>query len=608
MSNNKRAATLVLVLSFLMTSQLICQNTDDEEKNTFLNNKTLNNTKSLQKYYQNIFQKKQKETLSDLIPSFDVDKEMLLEKLKEAIPIDGPINPDKYYVGPGDILEINVWSDIPFNFTAIINPEGKIIIPTIGEIDLRNSTLSQAKSKVEDVIGNKFLKAEVTTNLIHPRIFSVTVSGIVNNPGSYYANALQRVDQVIYLANMKLPNVQNDLSQLESREREKLNRPEAIKYFDEDIITEKELKFSLRNIKVIRRSGDTINVDLVSYYSTGSLAHNPYLMDGDRVIVPNLSMEGNSISISGAVRLEGTYEYSPTDSLGKIFQIAQGPTATADLRKIDLYRYSNNSKGFQHFEFNLEKIITGETEDIQLMPNDRIAIREIYPRPANLSVRVIGEVKYPGLYPIVYNKTKLADIIANAGGFTTEASLADAKVLRQPGVKDPALENPDYVRLLNLRLSDLDEEEREYFNYESAIKRNFLSVDFRGLFVDGDSSHNVKLIDNDIILVPRKTNAVYVYGQVAKPGYIDYRDDLEYEDYIRIAGNYTVMASDGDTKIIKAGSNNWLDPDDTKLEPGDSIFVPREKDRDFEYYFGWFSRIVGVLGGIATIIILVTRS
>ena len=67
------------------------------------------------------------------------------------------------------------------------------------------------------------------------------------------------------------------------------------------------------------------------------------------------------------------------------------------------------------------------------------------------------------------------------------------------------------------------------------------------------------------------------------------------------------MADDSEIRVIKAGTQNWIDPEDTQIEIGDAVWIPRIREKDFEYYFNWFARIVAVLGGIATIILLVTQ-
>ena len=603
MKKIKIIGLLVLIFNVLMFSQ------QERDTQNFLSNKSLLNTKSLQEYYQNVFKTSQPAEQTGIAPAFDVNKEEILAKMKEAIPLQGPVDAEQYFVGPGDIFSIDVWSNIPMNFVVPVTPEGTLLIPSVGKIDVKNLTLSELKEIVKTELRKDFIKGDITVTLLSPRIFIVNVSGVVNNPGMYYASATQRVDAAVYQANLTSKLQQSSIDKFNPQEqRDLLNRSDVITYFGSDKLIQEPLKISLRNIKVVRNTGnDTVNVDLIRYYATGNTRFNPFLQDGDRIIVPNLNLRGNSITISGAVRLEGTYEYLKGDSLSSVFEIAQGPQALADLENVDLYRMNPKTGEVSHLIVNFKKIKNGKEQDIALQPNDRIVVREIFPRPLPLSVTIKGAVKRPGLYPILKNKTTLSQIINDAGGFLSEASLAEAKVIRTQGVLDAAFENPDYERLVKMRLSDMDKEQREYYNFEAAIKRKTVSVNFKKLFEENEKDQDVYLEDGDIILIPAKSNTVFVYGQVAQPGYLNYKPDTDYEYYLAEAGGITEMADKCEIRVIKAGTNLWLDPDDTTLEPGDAIWVPRVKERDFSYYFDWFSKVVAVAGGVATIYLLIQK-
>ncbi|MFC2083896.1 SLBB domain-containing protein [Bacteroidota bacterium] len=571
-----------------------------------LRNLTLEDTKSIEKYYLNVFSRKKSETEDEIKPAFDIDKQELLKTLRESIPLSGPIDPQQYIVGPGDVFEIHVWGDIPLQHVTSVTPEGSIIIPTHGIVEVSNITLEKVKSVIEKSLRKDYLKGEITITLLSPRIFTVNVTGIVKNPGNYYATPLNRVDEVLYMSNLSLKF--EEIAPLETENRkEQMNTDEFIQYFNEDIQLDQQKKMSLRNIYLIRNNSDTIEVDLIRFYASGDNKYNPLLRDGDRVVVPNLDIRSNTITISGEVRLEGSYEYTSNDSLLSVFNISQGATKSADLESVDLYRLLEDTGELKHTVINVKKIYSGEQEDISLKPNDRIIVRRKYPHPVPENIVIKGEVKRPGMYPVVRNKTTLSQVIEWAGGFTSNAALSEAKVIRGAEPLDPAENNPDYKRLTEMRLSDLNYNQRRSFNIEYAIERNFVSVNFEKLFIDEDETRDIYLEDGDIVLIPAKSYTIYTFGQVAKPGYLTFIEGMDYRYYIHKSGGYAELSDESEVMIIKAGSKLWMEPDETELEPGDAIFVPREIDVDFTFYFNWFSRIVAVLGGVATIILLVTK-
>lgn len=597
---------IVLVLNFIC--DLSAQQKTRDEQN-FISNQLLKGmtSQALQEYYQSVYNQQQQKAQPGLLPSFDVDKTKLLEKLKEAIPLEGPIDPQTYVVGPGDLLEINVWSAVPFVNTALVTPEGTIIIPTVGVIDVAGKTLAEAKTLVSSAVRKVYIKGDITTSLLSPRIFSVTISGVVNNPGNYYAAAVQRADQVIYQANLQSPVAASKLSLLEEQKKNLAERDEVLKYYRDDEQDQPPLNFSLRNIKLIRKTGDTLAVDLVRYYATGNTRFDPLLQDGDRIIVPNLNLEGNSLTITGAVRLQGTYEFFPGDSLSSIFEIAQGPTGYADLEQVDLYRTDPRTGQISHQVIDYTKIQRREIPDLPLQPMDRIVVREKYPREFPHSVRIRGEVVRPGLYPITRNGTRLSEIIRLAGGFTPYAALANARIIRWDEPLDKLEFNPDYQRLFDMRLSDMNATDREYFNFEALLKRNLVAVDFQRLFIRGDSSHDVILQDGDLIFIPSNQNTILVLGQVPFPGQQQFIAGKDYKYYIQQAGGVSYKAWESKVRIIKAGNKNWLKPNKTRLEPGDTIWVPRVRENRFEMTFYWISRVLEVGGSAATIWLLLTR-
>lgn len=594
---------VVLVLNFAI--DLFAQQKIRDEQN-FISNQLPKGmaSQTLQEYYQSVYSQQQAQVQPGLMPSFDIDKTKLLERLKEIIPLEGAIDPTTYIVGPGDLLEINVWSAVPFVNTALVTPEGTIIIPTVGIIEVTGKSLAEVKSLISSAVRKVYIKGDITTSLLSPRIFSVTISGVVNNPGNYYAAAVQRADQVIYQANLQSPIAASKLSLLEEPKTNLAQRDEVLKYYRSDELDQQPLNFSLRNIKLIRKSGATLPVDLVRYYATGNTRFDPLLLDGDRIIVPNLNLEGNSLTITGAVRLQGTYEYFPGDSISSIFEIAQGPTGSADLSQVDLYRTDANTGQINHQVIDYSKIQNRELPDIPLQPMDRIVVRERYPREFPHSVRVRGEVIRPGLYPITRNRTRLTEIIKLCGGFTPYASLTNARIIRFDEPLDKLELNPDYQRLFDMRLSDMNATDREYFNFEALLKRNVIAVDFQKLFNHGDSTRDVILQDGDLIFIPNNQHTILVLGQVPFPGQQQFIGGKDYKYYIHQAGGVSYKAWESRVRIIKAGNKNWLKPGKTKLEPGDTIWVPRVRENRFEMTFYWIARVIEVGGSVATIWLL----
>ncbi len=51
-----------------------------------------------------------------------------------------PVDPDKYQIGPEDLLFIRVWREPDFTLPVAVRPDGKITMPLIGELPAAGQT------------------------------------------------------------------------------------------------------------------------------------------------------------------------------------------------------------------------------------------------------------------------------------------------------------------------------------------------------------------------------------------------------------------------------------------------------------------------------------
>lgn len=517
-----------------------------------------------------------------------------LSLVPESFPtlaLEEAINPDEYVLNAGDVLEVNIFGSVPITLRSMISPEGTLSLRTIGIFEAKGKSLTQLKKELERAVTRLYKASSLGLSLYQPRSFLVMVSGAVSQRGQHVATALDRVDKVFYLANAQGPPPP-DAAQLAAR-----------RLYPE---TPPLLRASLRNITLRHRDGTTEPVDLIRYFMTGDRRFNPRLREGDVIEVPNLQPENmDLVGIDGAVQLPALYEYSRYDSLSTLYKIALGATKHADLEHVQITRWQNGQ--FERLTYNLADILAGKAPDVPLLPHDRVQVRlKSFARIGNVSVR--GAVVYPGFFAIESQKTTLKEVIAMAGGFTPEAQLSAARIFRRPksdeGVPLPANIPPDldFIRQQLIRTGDLDAEEIANFNLEFGARRNYVSADFRAIF--NNQSPDIVLEDGDLIIVPRDAGTVYVFGQVANPGYIKYVPGRTYKEYIALAGGET-NESTGDIRILKAGSYEWKFPHETAVESGDWIFVPKKFQKTFAQQMAEITPVVSIISTLATLALLI---
>lgn len=485
--------------------------------------------------------------------------------------LEKPIDPETYIVGPGDILSVNIWSAPPLNFTVQITTEGTAIIPTVGEVKVSGLTLSEAKKSIIQKIKSKYITSEITTTLIVPRSFNVTVTGYVLNEGKYKVRSIDRVSSAIGLAFLPTDSFQ-------------LMRRGTIV----DSVNFRKI--------LLKRNGEVVNVDLRKYFATGDDKYNPYLREGDWIIVQRRDMS-SFVAIYGAVNKPGVYEFVQGDKLTDIVEIAGGTIESADLENVEIIRLDEEGKLKEKININLRKILNGEASDLTLESNDRIFIPEKRTLKQNYTVTVAGEVKYPGTYPISRNGTMLSELISKAG-LAISSDLDNAYVIRGGMQFDPKREF--IFRYLLLKNFAFSKEDSLNFSQEIGLLDSvkFVSVNISDVI---NKNSDLELQDGDFIFVPRKQPPmVYVFGQVNNPGFVPYEIGKNYKYYISKAGGFSQLARKGDVKVIKRKTYLWYDAGRTEIEPGDFIFVPKKVVREPIYYWNLAKDIILTVGAVAS--------
>ena len=494
--------------------------------------------------------------------------------------LESVIVPENYFVGPSDGFAVDIWSSTPLAFELTVTPEGTMIIPTVGEVQVANMTLASAKKKVVAAIRKRYLNAELTMTLVSPRPIIVTVEGQVVNPGSYTMAAYNRVDKAVEAANKLMPGeTQTDVSNV-------------------------RLIMSTRRIILRHNDGTQSRVDLQKFLAGKEDRWNPYLREGDIVVVPPNDFRRNVIGVYGQVNAPGRFEFADGDSVSDVLRFAYGFSPRARGDSIEFSRQDPTGNILEHRVIDGRGILEGTAPDFPLQPGDRLLVRGEVDQRGDYRVTIAGEVRFPGVYPITRDSTRLTDLIRLAGGFTEDALLSSSEVLRQ-SVSPGDIETE---RLQSIR-GGVPPDDTTYFYLETTlrIRKEPVTVDFEKLFGRGDASNDILLRTGDYVDVPSNKKTVYVFGQVVTPGHVPYRPGADIWHYIGRAGGVTDRAREGDMKVIKARSRQWLNPGDTPIEEGDFVWVPKVPDRPFGYYLGIIAQSATVLSVAISVVLLVNQ-
>jgi protein involved in polysaccharide export with SLBB domain len=439
---------------------------------------------------------------------------------------------------------------------------------------------------------------------------SVTIGGDFITTGTFPAYINERVDAFV----TRMYN--------EARERTvgAITDPIVL-----DRISKKLEEFSLRNVLLKRTSGETLHLDLIKFRLTGDFKNNPYLKNDDVIIFTNVNLEEDFFTVSGAVNKPGKFPFADGDKLPDALLLAQGASKAYDnVSKVAIYRLNNNGE-------SRKKEVVDVSSDLALKRGDRIVVLADESQRKEFNVTILGEVKQPGTIPITKDNTTLREAIEDAGGFTEYADLRMAKLVhgknlsfileKEFGIN---IENQsvffkdypnslifEYEKAKMLRATTITEKDTAFFTIDETIRQmiNESSFDFDSVSNENSVVANMKLRDGDYIIIPQKSNTVYVYGQVSKPGNVNFVEGKDYAYYLKCAGGASELGRADEIAVIKGSSREWVTVKDrsVKIEPGDFIYIPKNPNVSFDYYIGKIGTYLSIIASTATIILLLIQ-
>lgn len=401
--------------------------------------------------------------------------------------------PANYQVGPGDVLNIEVWGASQSSLKLKITPEGQILVPNLGPIQVSGLTVDKASSLIINRLSTIYsgLKtpapntfAQVTLGNI--RSIKVTVAGDAYMPGTYTLPAFATVFNALYYAGgpggngtyreikvmrsgnivanidlyaflLKAETSQNirlqdeDMIFIDSYKNRvilsgEVIRPAIYEMRENEALSEL-IKFAggfssyafYKNLVVNRKTESerkllNVESDLFSSFM---------LKNGDVIKVGKiLERYENRVTIRGAVFREGEFALSEGMTLTQLIARAEGLREDAFTSRAAIYRQMENLE-IEVLEVDLKAITAGEAKDIALQREDLVMISSVLELQQSRTVSVYGHVQDPGSFPYAEN-ISLGELIRKAGGFTEAASLAKVDIARR--VKDRlALTSDDII-------------------------------------------------------------------------------------------------------------------------------------------------------------------
>jgi protein involved in polysaccharide export with SLBB domain len=448
--------------------------------------------------------------------------------------LSGPIDPEVYLVGPGDLLQLILWGKLSKTLELDVSPDGNILLPGFGALPVSGHTLSRVEVDVVKVMRDQYRGVNIQLRLLQPRTFRIYLTGRVVAPGPLEVSGGFRISDVLTPA---------------------MFLPEA----------------SRRHIEMIHRDGTREIADLERFLRVGDSSADPALRDGD---VVNIPVATDFVHAAGAVASPGRIELGTGDSLRTLIRLAGDPLPSADAERALLVRFARPFQP-ESLWFGLDDAYSGRVNP-PLRDGDRLYIYYVPRYHLQHEASVVGEVARPGVYPIVEGRHHLSDLLAAAGGFLPAADLSAIRVNRRN--PETSEHDPELDRLLRLSRNELTNTEFEVMRTKlSSLKEDF-RVDWNRLAAD-KTDLDLALRDGDLVRVERLVASIRIDGEVRRPGILVYKPGLGIEDYVEQAGGFTDRAWHKRVRITHAVTGQTtLAKGGAALDPGDIIYVPEKRD------------------------------
>lgn len=566
---------------------------------------------------------------------------------------DVPVGPD-YVVGPGDTIRIDIWGLEEGHYTVPVDRSGTLALPRAGAIGVAGLSFEQVQEAITNAYSRFFNNFEINITMGRLRSIQVYAVGQVNRPGTYTISSLSTLMNALIACGG--PSYSGTLRNIQVKRNDRVvatfdayefllqgNMKNDLRLMNGDVIfvppvgsivgitgdiknpAYYELKGQARLADLVEMAGGFTNryfkgrvqVDrtMGNEYRTSfesdldglrkDMGKNIPLENGDLVKVYSVMIQESKVYLSGAVARPGQYSITlKSTRVSDVIRRAGGLLyMAAEQGELTRVHVTQEGPQTERFRFSIPSALRGDpNHDILLDVNDYITVRTVPEWNLYSTVRINGEVRYPGVYTIRKGE-RLSDLIELAGGYTDEAFLAGSTFSRasvrtkqQERIKDmiDRLEKQLYgasvegtataLTETDARMTAIETEQRQKFldrlRQTKATGRIVVKLPENPRLLKG-TPYDMELEQGDTLFIPKKPQTVQVLGAVYNPMAFIYRPEQPFTYYVDQAGGYSFNADKKRVYVIKAdgtATRAFVNNRAVLLQDGDSVIVPEKID------------------------------
>ena len=314
------------------------------------------------------------------------------------------------------------------------------------------------------------------------------------------------------------------------------------------------------------------------------------LQKNDEVVIGEAAAykEKYTLTLEGEVKKPGIFPYFQGITLSDLLFLAEGVTDAAAMGNIEIARRVKSDDDSRKNEMatiinvSAQKDLKLINSEIELQPWDVVSVRKKKDYREQISVKVEGEVKYPGNYVLAEKNERVSNLLKRAGGLTGEAFIEAANLIRvNSSIQKQTNEAEEKVKKIQKELKDTSSTLTESYT-KPTIK---VGLNLTKIISNPDGIDDILLQEGDVLSIPKQKNEIKVNGEVMMPSEVVYKNDASLNYYIDKAGGYTdnarerkvyVIYPNGDASRIKHFLFFKQYP---TITPGSEILVPKIPDK-----------------------------
>ena len=469
---------------------------------------------------QNLTNEIESDSQENIVPAFGYD--IFAKNFNDSYNYDSPI-PSEYRVGPGDMIEVQLFGQKNQSYSLEISREGILRFPDIGPInafekgtsfiDLKN----QLKDKIRENLGEG-VQSSITLGAF--RSIRIFIFGEVEKQGAVNVSAFTSMINAL------------------------LNSG-GIKHTG-----------SLRRVE-LKRSGKIITtLDLYDLLLDGDTSADQALQPGDVIFVPTIAKQ---ISVDGAVRRPAKYEILEEDTLQDAVELAGGTTERSVLSRVRIERLD------EHFQPEVRNFNYQENKDTKILSGDRISIGIASSNVRNV-VSINGPVENKGDYEW-REGLLLSDLIINSKSFLPEIDLDYGLIIRKKtdGTFHCLSFQPRHIFDSNEKIP-LKEQDTVYFFTKESREDSLedLLLDIRKQSRAGENSRIIR-----------------VAGAVHFPGEYPFTDSMTLQELILAGGGTKDSAYLLEAEITRVGIDEEQKAYVKHLRIGQDVLVDSNQSQNY---------------------------